>query len=95
MTPKVKAKDVENTAPATRRGRTTTSRLSSKNQITLPVDVIRQAGFEIGDSLKLTFHGGKVIVEKESPAIKALFGAGNGINEGFDWEKERADAWGE
>jgi hypothetical protein len=36
-----------------------------------------------------------IVIEKAMPNVLALFGAGNGINEGFDWEKERADAWGE
>jgi bifunctional DNA-binding transcriptional regulator/antitoxin component of YhaV-PrlF toxin-antitoxin module len=95
MTPKVKAKAVENTAPATRRGRTTTSRLSSKNQITLPVDVIRKAGFEVGDELKLTFHGGKVTIEKKKSGVEEFAGSLPGIFENYDFEADRRDAWGE
>lgn len=95
MAPKVKAKKTASAAPAVRRGRTNSSRLSSKNQITLPVDVIRQAGFEIGDKLKLSFHGGKVIIEKDSPKILDLIGAGAGVYEGYDFQADRRAAWAE
>ena len=95
MAPKVKAKKAASAAPAVRRGRTNSSRLSSKNQITLPVEVIRQAGFEIGDKLKLSFHGGKVIIEKEESKLLAFAGSLTGTYENYDFEAERRDAWGE
>ena len=99
MAPKVKGKKAATAAPAVRRGRTTTSRLSSKNQITLPVEVIRKAGFEVGDSLKLSFHGGKVIIEKDVSTsqlkLREFAGSMTGTYADYDFESERHDAWGD
>jgi len=99
MASKVKRKRAATAAPAMRRGRTRTSRLSSKNQITLPVDVLREAGFEVGDQLKLSFHGGKVIVEKVEGAVDSRLltfaGSLTGVYSNYDFESDRRDAWGE
>ncbi len=95
MVTKVKAKKK---APAvkTRRGRTTTTRLSSKNQVTLPVEIIRKAGFRVGQTINCRVtEDGKIELSPPENPIMSLFGAGNGIFDDFDLEAERADAWGE
>ena len=99
MVAKVKAK--KKTPPAksavkTRKGRTTTTRLSSKNQVTLPVEIIRKAGFKVGDTINCTVtKDGKIELSPPENPIMSLIGAGKGIFDDFDLEKERADAWGE
>ena len=99
MVAKVKAKKktpVVQSAVKTRKGRTTTTRLSSKNQVTLPVEIIRKAGFKVGDTLNCTVtKEGKIELSPPQNPIMSLFGAGNGIFDDLDWEAERADAWGE
>ncbi len=96
MKAKVKAKK-KTAAPAkTRKGRTTTTRLSTKNQITLPVDIIRKAGFQVGDTINCRVNeNGMIELYAPKNRIMSLFGVGNGIYDDFDWEKERADAWDE
>jgi bifunctional DNA-binding transcriptional regulator/antitoxin component of YhaV-PrlF toxin-antitoxin module len=89
MVAKVKAKK-------TRKGRTTTSRLSAKNQITIPVEILRKAGFTVGDTINCTVNKeGKIELARPEYRILSLLGAGNGIYDDFDWESERADAWDE
>lgn len=97
MVSKVKAKKrAPKTVVKTRKGRTTTTRLSSKNQVTLPVDIIRKAGFKVGDTLNCVVNKeGKIELSPPENPIMSLFGAGNGIFDDLDWEAERADAWGE
>lgn len=96
MKAKVKAKKTAVPPMKTRKGRTTTTRLSAKNQITLPVDIIRKAGFKVGDTINCRVNeDGKIELFAPQNRIMSLFGAGNGIYDDFDWEKERADAWPE
>ncbi len=80
---------------AIRKGRSSTSRISSKNQVTIPVEIMRMSGLEAGEEVEFHFVDGKVLVQKVVPKIAGLFGIGNGITDGFDWEKERLEAWGE
>ena len=95
MVAKVKAKKKPR-AVKTRKGRTTTTRLSSKNQVTLPVEIIRKAGFKVGDTLNCAVtKEGKIELSPPENPIMSLIGAGNGIFDDLDWEAERADAWGE
>lgn len=94
MNAKVKAK--KKTDVKTRKGRTTTTRLSAKNQITLPVDIIRKAGFRVGDTINCTVtKEGRIELSLPENPIMSLLGAGNGIFDDFDLEAERADAWPE
>ena len=99
MVAKVKAKKktpVSKPLVKTRKGRTTTTRLSSKNQVTLPVEIIRKAGFKVGDTLNCAVNKeGKIELSPPENPIMSLIGAGKGIFDDFDLEKERADAWGE
>jgi bifunctional DNA-binding transcriptional regulator/antitoxin component of YhaV-PrlF toxin-antitoxin module len=99
MVAKVKAKKKPppaKSAVKTRKGRTTTTRLSSKNQVTLPVEIIRKAGFRVGDTINCTVtKDGKIELSAPENPIMSLIGAGNGIFDDLDWRAERADAWGE
>lgn len=96
MKAKVKAKKKTAVPAKTRKGRTTATRLSAKNQITLPVEIIRKAGFRVGDTINCTVNEkGRIELLAPQNRIMSLFGAGNGIYDDFDWEAERAEAWPE
>jgi bifunctional DNA-binding transcriptional regulator/antitoxin component of YhaV-PrlF toxin-antitoxin module len=96
MKAKVKAKKKATLPPKTRKGRTTTTRLSTKNQITLPVEIIRKAGFKVGDTINCTVNKeGRIELSPPENPIMSLIGAGNGIFDDFDLEAERAYSWGE
>ncbi len=96
MKAKVKAKKKTALPAKTRKGRTTTTRLSAKNQITLPVDIIRKAGFKVGDTINCTVNKeGKIELSPPENPIMTLVGAGKGIFDDFNLEKERAEGWPE
>jgi len=83
------------TGRARRKGRTNSSRISSKHQVTIPVDVMREAGFKVGDELVFKVEDGGVMIERkfEGHRILSLSGILNGIYNGYDHEAEMADAW--
>ena len=84
--PKVKA-------PAQRKGRTSTSRLSSKNQLTVPVDILRRVGLEAGDEVEFAVNDAGFIqigVAGSRNSVLDLVGAFPGIFDTFDQESERA-----
>jgi bifunctional DNA-binding transcriptional regulator/antitoxin component of YhaV-PrlF toxin-antitoxin module len=91
MTAKVKAKKT----PAQRAGRTMTTRLSAKNQITIPVDVLRKAGFKVGDAINCTVdEDGKILLAKPINPMLQFAGIFSGMYDGFDLRADR-DAWDE
>jgi len=101
MAPKVKAnKSAKRPAlkpklPAQRAGRTSTSRLSSKNQLTVPVDILRRVGLEAGDEVEFVVNGAGFIqiqVMGDTNPVLNLVGAFPGVFDEFDQERERA-AW--
>ena len=96
---KGKSKKATSTGGATRRGRTRTSRLSSQHQVTIPVDVLREAGFVVGDELVFEVREGVVVLSApESPESNQrhmLCGAAGDAFKGFDWDKERLSSWPE
>lgn len=88
---KAKAKAKGKAAPKTRKGRTTTTRLSAKNQITLPVEIIRRAGFRVGDTIHCTVTAeGRIELSPAANPIMRLVGIGTGIFDDFDLQAERA-----
>ncbi len=98
MATKVKAKRSlkKSTTPRTRRGRATTSRISSKNQITIPVEVLREMSLQPGD--RVEFHLDKnnrlVVTPTDSEWLKTLdevLGSMSGMWDGFDLRKEREE----
>lgn len=94
MVAKVKAKKkAPKTAVKTRKGRTTTTRLSSKNQVTLPVEIIRKAGFKVGDTLNCTVNkDGKIELSAPENPMLQFAGMFTGLYEGFDLRADR-DSW--
>ena len=102
MASKVKAK--KKAAPARkapvvkqqRRGRSSTSRISAKHQVTIPVEVLRNSNLVIGDEVEITVNeNGVVEVKKVAPInpFQALADAMGDTYIGFDLEKERAESW--
>jgi len=101
MAPKVKVKKSAKRPapkpkqPAQRAGRTSTSRLSSKNQLTVPVDILRRVGLEAGDEVEFVVNDAGFIqiqVMADAHPVLNLVGAFPGVFDEFDQEKERA-AW--
>ena len=82
-------------AAAQRRGRTSTSRISSKNQLTVPVDILRKAGLSEGDNVRFMYlEDGSISVVKaaNSNEIMQFAGALTGLYDGFDLNEER-NSW--
>lgn len=80
----------------TRRGRSSTSRISAKHQITIPVEVLRNSNLQIGDDVEITVNSeGVVEVKKVAPInpFQALADAMGDTYVGFDLAKERAESW--
>ena len=100
MATKVKAKKKGSpkrlsSAAAHRRGRTSTSRISSKNQLTVPVDILRKAGLSEGDNVRFTYlEDGSISVVKaaNSNDIMQFAGALTGLYDDFDLNEER-NSW--
>ena len=56
------------------------SRISSKNQITIPAEALRSAGLEVGDRVIAHADGaGRVILEREHDVISEYAGALTGV----------------
>ncbi len=73
-----------------RRGAT---RISSKNQITIPADALRAAGLEIGDRVIAHADGpGRVVLEREQDVLAEFAGALTGAYASNELEKLR-DEW--
>jgi len=82
--------------PARRAGRTSTSRLSSKNQLTVPVDILRKVGLEAGDEVEFAVNDAGFIevvraVDSNRDLMK-LAGSYSDLFADFDLAAER-DAW--
>ena len=57
-----------------------TSRISSKHQITIPVETLRAAGLSIGERVSATCDGaGRVVLERESDILSEFVGALTGV----------------
>ena len=56
------------------------SKISSKNQITIPAEALRNAGLEVGDRLVARSDGaGRLILEREHDVIAEFAGALTGV----------------
>jgi AbrB family looped-hinge helix DNA binding protein len=79
-----------------RAGRTSTSRISSKNQVTLPVDILRAIGLTAGDQVEFVMNENFIEVKpiqssaQKQHKIMALAGDMTDYYEGFDLAAERA-----
>ena len=91
MANKVKVKEKVKLA---RRGRKSTSKLSIKNQLTVPVDILRQVGIQAGDEVEFLLNGAGFI-EVRPTAKNNLIGHEGKFAEvfkDFDLSKER-ESW--
>jgi len=98
MGDQVKAKDsgvevLPSTVKATRKGRGNSSRLSSKHQVTIPVDVMREAGLKVGDEVVFKVEDNQVVISKKRVDLLEWIASLNGFYDGYDFAAERADAW--
>ncbi len=85
-------------APAQRAGRTSTSRLSSKNQLTVPVDILRRVGLEAGDEVEFIVNGAGFIELRKYDRMRLFNELAAKYGElfaGFDLAEERKSAWPE
>jgi bifunctional DNA-binding transcriptional regulator/antitoxin component of YhaV-PrlF toxin-antitoxin module len=63
--------------PSRRRGRT---RISAKNQVTLPVEALNGAGLKVGDRLRADVSGpGQITLVREEDPLERFAGALTGI----------------
>ncbi len=70
------------------------SRISSKHQITIPVDALRAAGLEIGERVVAHAEGpGKIVLERERDVLAEYAGAMTGVYEPGELEELRGE-WG-
>jgi bifunctional DNA-binding transcriptional regulator/antitoxin component of YhaV-PrlF toxin-antitoxin module len=68
------------------------SRVSSKNQITIPVSVLRQAGVGPGDSLRTEATGpGEIALRRASNAVEEVAGSLTGVFPKNALEKLRSE----
>ena len=104
MVSKVKAKKSARkparkvTAPVQRKGRTSTSRLSSKNQLTVPVDILRSVGLEAGDEVEFVVNNAGFIEVRKSDRMRQLDELVTKYGDlfaHFDLVEERKSSWPE
>ncbi len=99
MTGKVKAKRAgkKSTIKNPRRGRATTSRISSKNQITIPVEVLREVNLKPGDKVEFMIDKQERIILAPSDQaswkknLMQLAGSMPELGSNFDYKKERQE----
>jgi bifunctional DNA-binding transcriptional regulator/antitoxin component of YhaV-PrlF toxin-antitoxin module len=95
---KTVAKTLKNKAfarPKQRTGRTTTTRISAKNQITIPVEILRRAGFKVGDTINCTLNEtGEIELSRPVNPMLQFAGIATGLYNGFDLRADR-DSWDE
>ena len=99
MASKVKAKKTgkKSTAKSPRRGRATTSRISSKNQITIPVEVLREVNLKPGDKVEFMIDKQERIILAPSDqatwkkSLMELAGSMPELGSNFDYKKERQE----
>ena len=68
------------------------SKISSKNQITIPAEALRSAGLEIGDRLVARSDGaGRVILEREHDVVAELAGVLTGVYQQDELDELRSE----
>lgn len=69
------------------------TRVSSKNQVTLPVDSLRAAGLGAGDELAVTVDGrGRLVLTATEDPLDRFIGSAPGLSERVDLQRLR-DEW--
>ncbi|NBP12257.1 MAG: AbrB/MazE/SpoVT family DNA-binding domain-containing protein [Actinobacteria bacterium] len=99
MAGKVKAKKAskKSTVMSPRRGRATSSRISSKNQITIPVEVLREVNLKPGDKVEFMIDKQERIILAPSDqaawkkSLMELAGSMPELGSNFDYKKERQE----
>ena len=70
-----------------------TSRISSKHQITIPVDTLHAAGLRIGEHVSATCDGaGRIVLQRESDILSEFVGALTGVYQRDELDSLRAEA---
>ena len=94
MATKVKGK-TKAKQKSVRRGRTSTSRVSSKNQVTIPVDILRKVGLREGDEVSFAVNEKNEIelrIAQKKEALIKLIALAEGMYEGYELREDR-DSW--
>lgn len=69
-----------------------TSKISSKNQITIPAEALRSAGLEVGDRVVAHADGaGRVILEREHDVVAEFAGALTGTYRPSELDELRSE----
>lgn len=92
----VKKAPVDKARKSARAGRTSTSKISSKNQLTVPVDILRRIGLTTGDEVEFSVNDAgfievKPVVSELNPVLE-LAGKYSKAFKNFDLAKER-EGW--
>jgi bifunctional DNA-binding transcriptional regulator/antitoxin component of YhaV-PrlF toxin-antitoxin module len=76
-----------------RKRRRCSTKVSAKNQVTLPVAALRAAHIAVGDELTVQVDGdGRLLLIREAGPLDQVIGAFPGLSAATDLETER-DAW--
>jgi bifunctional DNA-binding transcriptional regulator/antitoxin component of YhaV-PrlF toxin-antitoxin module len=76
-----------------RRRRKGFTRVSTKNQVTLPIDVLLTAGVRPGDSLMVEAKGsGEIVLRREEDPLERYYGSMTGMFPS-DYLRELRDEW--
>jgi bifunctional DNA-binding transcriptional regulator/antitoxin component of YhaV-PrlF toxin-antitoxin module len=68
-------------------------KLSSKNQITLPVEAMRAAGLQAGDEVTIRPTGeGEIVIATRGSRVRRNAGIASGVYEGGELDRLR-DEW--
>lgn len=68
------------------------ARISSKNQVTLPVEELRKAGLEATDEVEvLADTDGRIVIQRTRPGIEGAIGVFDGLYEPGYLENLRKD----
>jgi bifunctional DNA-binding transcriptional regulator/antitoxin component of YhaV-PrlF toxin-antitoxin module len=68
------------------------TRVSRKNQVTLPVDALREARLEPGDEIQVTVDdAGRLILTPVEDPLEALIGSAPGLSAATDLDALRAE----
>ena len=68
------------------------SRISSKHQVTIPVDALRASGLEVGESVVARVDGpGLVVLEREADVLGKFAGALTGVYEPGELDRLRSE----
>ena len=69
-----------------------TSQVSSKHQVTIPIDALRAAGLEVGERLVAPADGpGRVVFEREDDVLAEFSGVLTGVYESGELAGLRAE----